>query len=154
MVEAVLQILAVHGDVVRQVRVREEDIGFAGFYLLQHAGEICGVQLKFLIENDFKIASMLIGPLGEALHVIDAVICVLHHDRNLQTLLELALVDQGAKKFGGGGANGRNRRQCAESVLIAFAEDGGSAGPGGDPWGLVAVCHHGFSRSQRRGISA
>src|SRR6478735_4782816 len=58
--QAILKVLAMHGDVIRQVRVRKENIRVAVFDLLQYAGKIGGSQFKLFIENYLEITGMLV----------------------------------------------------------------------------------------------
>ena len=89
MMQAVLQILAVHGDVVWQVRVRKENIGVAALYLLQNAGKVCCAQLELFIDHDVEIALVLAGPFVEAVHIIGAVVGVFYDHRHFQAFFKL-----------------------------------------------------------------
>src|SRR6185312_4798700 len=152
--QPVLQVLALHGDVVRQVSVREKDIGMGALHALENAGEVRCAELEFLVQHDIEITLVLTVPVIEAIDVIRAMIRVFYDDGDLQTFFQLALINQTAQEFRAGGADQRNRAQASKSILIAFAEDGGRAGPGSEPWGLVTICHHGLSRAQRSGVAA
>ena len=143
-----------HGDVVLQVRVGEEDVGVGSLHLLQEAREVGRAEIEFLAEHDGEVSRVLVVPLLDALLVVDAVIGVLQRQRQLQALVELALVHQAAEILRGRVAQEIGRAEGAEDPLVAAAEDGGGRGAGGDPGRLVAVRHHRLGLAQRRRIAA
>ena len=153
MVRASLDILPVHRDVVLEVRVGEEDVCPSVLHLLEKTRKVGRTQLKFFAEGNAEVARVLLNPLIDALAVIDAVICVLKCESQLQALLEFSMIHKTAEKLRCRIAQEVGGAQSPENILIATAEDGRSGRTGRNPWGLVSVWHHGLGLAESGGVA-
>ena len=93
---AALQVLPVHGDVILQVSVGQEDIRLRTFDFLQQAGKIRRAQVEVLAEDDVEVPRVLLTPLLDAIAVINAMVGIFDGHSQLQPLVQLALVDEGS----------------------------------------------------------
>ena len=90
--EALLGVLAVHGDVVGQVGIGEEGVGAGGLHLGQERDEVGAVEVELLVEHDLEGVGVVLGPLLHRGLVVLAVVGVLPGERDLERLRQLALL--------------------------------------------------------------
>ena len=86
MVQAELFVLALHGDVVVEVRVGHERVCVCGFDLLQQRCEVFTVQVEGFVEHDLIVLRLRLGALEKSVDEIPPVRGVLVDDRHLQRL--------------------------------------------------------------------
>src|SRR5581483_11523141 len=91
-IQAELRVLALHGDVVRKVRVRHERVGIHVLHATQERREVLAVQVERLVEQDLEAVGRRLGAVLQALRELLAVRCVLVDDRHRERLGKLVRV--------------------------------------------------------------
>src|SRR6266568_1825763 len=87
---AARDVLTVHGDVIGQVGVDEEEVDAGRLHLPQQRAEVLAVQLERIVDGDLVPAAALLREVGDAPAEVLAVGGVLPDERDLGGLRELA----------------------------------------------------------------
>ena len=148
MVHAGLDVLAMHRDVILQVRVGQKDISPSVLHFLQKTRKVGRAQVKFFTEDNAEVSRVLLNPFVNAFAIVDAVVRVLKCQSQLQAFTEFLVVDETAEKLGCRVAQEVGGAKSPENILIAPAENSSSSRTGGDPRGLVSVRHHRFGLAE------
>src|SRR6266542_2496154 len=127
MAEPGAHVLPVHGDVVGEVGVHEEEVDARRLDRAEEAAEVLAVELEGLVHRDGVGAAALGREVGDALPEVLPVRGVLPEQRDPRRARQLPrlllLVDPPHER----GAEELDRRDDAEEILIAAAVDVGGA---------------------------
>src|SRR5665213_2481394 len=117
-----LGVLALHRDVVVEVRVRHERVGVRRLHLLEQRREVFSVQVERFGQHDLVVRRLLLRARGETDREVAAVRGVLVHDRHAQRLgqllLRLHLLDEVALGIGEAFDRGQQAEDRLETALV------------------------------------
>jgi len=146
-------VLPLHGDVVGQVRVREEEVGLGGLHLAEQRGEVLAGELERLVHHHLVVLG-LVGPLGDALAEVLPVRGVLPEQRDGGGLGQLAGLLLRVDPLHDRLRQQLHRRQQPEHPLVAALVDGGGGAAAVHVGDGVLLRHHALRLHQIGGIGA